>query len=187
MKRLSTWLMTLAASIVLFGAVTSAQATKIEYTQTGNTLNFTVFNNTLPSAISIFDISFGVTTDGLNFTNQGAFSNLTDGTAAAGWASIAFPPTVFANPWVYSAFVDTGSPLASGDSLAGFSTTFTLAGIGSVNHLWFNVYDADFNTLDSGFTTLHDSGPASAVPEPGTVMLLSAGFGGLLLYRRKKA
>jgi len=193
MKKLSMMLAAFTVGVALFGIAVSAQASKIEYTLSGTTLDFTVFNDTLTVPVSSFDIRFGVTSDGLNFTNTDAFANISDGTAPAGWASLALGSGALSDPWMYTGFVDTslsvpGAPIGVGGSLGGFSTVFTLAGPASLDGLWFNFYDDQFNTLDSGTTVLQQEiNPPDAVPEPGTIMLLGAGMGGLLLYRRKRA
>lgn len=187
MKSMGKLLVTLASCIVLLGTTATANATKVEYTVSGggNTLNFKVFNDTLGTPISFFDIYFGETTDGLNFSKADAFVSVSDGTAPAGWASWASPFTTLNNPWMYSAGVDVGgSPIGAGESLGGFSTTFALSGTVSLDLLWFNVYDEAFNTIDGGNISLHQNG--GVVPEPSTMLLFGAGLAGLACYLRKK-
>lgn len=184
---------------------TMAMATTIEYTATDNgggnyTLEFEVFNNTLSADIECFEISFGQTTDGLNFTNTDEFSNFSPDDSGLGsepqptdWFSYSFEPSAIDNPGLFNSELDTlGNPsatgIAAGSSLSGFTVSFDWTGVGSYDGLFFQIYDlATFDVIDTGYTQVPAGPGTDPIPEPGTMILLAVGLFGLGLLKKKSA
>jgi hypothetical protein len=177
------------ACLLIIGTVGMASATKIEYTASGSnpyTLVFDVFNTT-GSDIEWFSVYFGVTSDGLNFTNTAAFSNFVpdfNGVAQpAGWWSYSFEPTAIDNPGTFNSDA-LGSGIASGSHLGGFTVTFNMTS-GTYDHLYYEVgnFNNGYTFLDDGYT--QKKGIIPGLPEPATMVLLMAGLAGLGIIRKK--
>lgn len=74
--------------------------------------------------------------------------------------------------------------LADNASLADpFTVSFVWLGIGTPGPQSFDVYDPDFEIIESGRTTL--AGPAQ-IPEPATLLLLVSGLAGLIGIRKNQ-
>lgn len=190
MKKLCSLLVAFAASLVLFGTVSFSYATTVEYTASGSgpyILNFNVINNTLTSPIQWFSIYFGQGSDVWKFSNFVPDDNNST-LSPAGWLSHSIEPSTIDNPGQFNSEATAGG-IASGGSQGGFSVSFDMSSGASYDHLFFEVGNFDSNNnnsyelLDTGYTQAAQTG---VVPEPGTLVLLGAGLGGLLIYRRKR-
>lgn len=167
------------------------------FAQTGwATIMYSVTDNTGPNyglafdvkndsgfAVTSFDIFFGDTSDGLNFTDGDQFNNFLPGSQPAGWSSYSFEPQAFDDPGFFGS-IDTGA-LAIGASVTGFNVTFNWTGTGSYDHLWYILYDENYAEVETGYTALKDPGQ-QVVPEPTTLLLFGFGLLGTAIISRKK-
>jgi hypothetical protein len=98
------------------------------------------------------------------------------------------PLSGFSTDWdILVAQPDTGLPadgfydalaLVNNPSLSGlFSVTFNKLGSGTPGAQYFEIYDSNYDVLDSGYT--------QGVPEPGLMALLGIGLASVLIARRK--
>lgn len=164
---------------ILLGLISTAGAAQIGYMLTdfgsGNWgYSYTITNNDISGGLYVFDIYFPTVSSPEAFN----YSNFTE-TAnpdPTNWSSTIFPPS---NPGDLSAIYDVeaqNTPLALNASLYGFEVSFTYTGSAVLGSQYFEIYNTDFNLLESGDTVL--------VPEPGTMMLLASGIFGLVGFRR---
>lgn len=194
----------MTALVFAISISTVAMATTIEYSATNNgagttlgttnyTLEFEVINDTLSEDIEWFSVLFGQTTDGWNFDNYDQFSNFLPDDWGLGpapqpldWFSYSFEPCAIDLPGQFNSDADFDG-IAPGGSLGGFTVSFDWTGVGSYDHLYFEVgrFDGwDYEWLDDGYTELPDPG-TDPVPEPGTMILLVVGLFGLGFLKKR--
>lgn len=194
-KRWKKGLLGMVVALMFMASASMSWATTIEYTATDNglgnyTLVYEVTNDTLSDDIAWLSIFFGQTTDGLNFNNYDQFSNFSpdydgDGTEPqpTGWFSYSFEPSPAIDlPGQFNSDVVIGSGIGTGTSLGGFTVSFDWTGVGSYDDLYYEVGTS--STIDTGYTV--QSGGPAPVPEPATILLVSAGLAGIGFLRRKK-
>ena len=107
------------------------------------------------------------------------FINLSADSAPAGWSTYTldpFPP----GDGIFSATFD-----GSGSLPADFLVSFDWLGTGAPGSQSFEVFDANFELIGGGRTTLQGTGP-NPVPEPGTLLLFVGGLAAIVSLRRKK-
>ena len=142
-----------------------AGATTIRYSVTqvaGNTFEYAyrVENDSLAVAIEEFAVFFDVN----------LFENLSAPTSAAGWDPLLIEPDpILADDGFADWLVLTAdSEIAPGETLDGFGVRVDFLGLGTPGSQFFDVRDASFVLLDTGFTV--------PLPEPGTGLLLLLGL-----------
>lgn len=178
MKRVIPFLVVMAVMLTAGGAM----ATTIEYalTNLGSNqyqYNWWVLNNSLGVSLTNFTIYFS-DVDVIDGTD------LTDPIAPSGWDALVEEPSAPGLGGYYDAAA-LGSGIAAGASESGFSAKFTFIGTGAPGSQAFEVYDGDWNLLDSGRTQLRGQDPV--VPEWGSMFLYAMGLAPLrMLVRRKK-
>lgn len=168
----SRWL----AAVLLSGTV-AAQAAVIDSTYTplvgGQwSVDFNVLNDGSPAQIGEFTVYFAV----------GQFSGLSLGSSPATWSPLVIQPDpgIPADGFFDGAVVGPVNALTLGQSQGGFIVNFTYLGQAQPGSLPFDIVDANFNTVFSGYTTVL----ASNVPEPASLCLWLAAFA-LISVRRQ--
>lgn len=157
-------------------AAASASVVTAQYTPLGGsdwTVSFTVRNDgTLPQ-IGGFTIYFP----------EGDFAALTLDAHPASWDTIVVEPDpgLPAAGFLDAFAIDPADALDDGESVAGFQVAFTFQGRGQPGRLAYDIVDADFAVLESGFTLLAGNPPV--VPEPATWWLVALAMAGAMWWR----
>jgi hypothetical protein len=173
MKRNLLLVMTIGFIMIMGNQV---YATTINYDLAnlgGNRWEYTyaVTNDSMSSDIEEFTIYF----------NLGSYDNLVVTSPLASWDElVAQPDPALTDDGYYDALtLATGISPAATDS--GFSVSFDWLVAGIPGTQFFDVVDPiTFDVLDSGSTVA-----ATAVPEPGTLLLLGSGIIGLIGIRKR--
>ncbi len=167
----------LTALVIL---VPSLNANEISYSLSnlGNgdwAYSYTVVNTTTAGGIFWFDIYFPSVTspDALQYSNIAETANPDPGN----WTTTVFPPSAINLGGIYDAFT-LNAPIPLNQSLGGFTVRFHYAGTAPLGAQEFEIFDPNFNLLESGMTT-------EAVPEPSAVLLFISGSLGLTRLRKR--
>jgi len=163
--------------IVLLGLAPAVKADGITYSLAdlggGNwSYTYTITNTDEPSGLYVFDIYF----PSVSSLGNNNYSNIT-ATAnpdATNWITTVFPPSEPDLGGVYDA--EASIPIAPGDSLGGFGVSFSYSGTAPLGAQEFEIYDPNFNLLETGTTTLS----TTPTPEPSTLIFLVSGLLGFL-------
>ena len=166
---------------VLYLLCASTNATVIEYEATslgGNTWEYvyTVENDSLAVDIENFAVFFDL----------GLYENLAVGSSTpADWDPLVLQPDpLLPDDGLYDALALVVG-IAPGDSLGGFAVQFDFLGSSAPGDQFFEVFDVNFNVLDSGFTEEAETDTTDpSVPSPGTLLLIALGLLGLRTVRR---
>ena len=110
------------------------------------------------------------------YFDLGLYDTLQVGNTPTGWDALVvqpdsgFPPGPGLGDGFYDALAVAVPGIAPGDSVGGFSVQFTYLGTGTPGAQFYEIVDPEtFEPLQSGATT-------TAVPEPGSLLLLVAGL-----------
>ena len=164
--------------IVLLGLIPNARADDISYTLTnlgsGNwSYSYTITNTAEASGLYVFDVYFpsASSLDAFNYSNITETAN----PDTNNWITTVFPPS---EPGDLGAFYDAEAsiPIALGDSLGGFTVSFSYLGSAALGAQYFEIYDTSYDLLETGTTTLS----TTPTPEPSTLILLVSGVLGFL-------
>jgi hypothetical protein len=167
--------------VVVLGLIPSARADGISYSLTalgsGNwAYTYTVTNTDEASGLYVFDIYFPSvsSTDALNYSNITETAN----PDPTNWFTTVLLPSAPNLGGIYDELAT--NPLGQGDSLGGFSVSFTYTGTAALGAQYFEIYDTSYDLLGSGTTTLS----TTPIPEPSTLILLVSGVFGFLGFGR---
>jgi hypothetical protein len=170
----SAWLCLVAlASIVVTSTSNAAVIPYDAVEESGATwrYDYSVTNSTLGGAIDELTLYFPL----------GQYSNLSVSGAPSGWNSIVAQPDPNLPADGFYDSVALSSGLGSGQTLSGFSATFTWLGAGTPGAQSFDIIDPNtFATLESGRTV-----PAP-VPLPPSGIMMLVGLGTLTIILSKQ-
>jgi hypothetical protein len=163
--------------IVSLGLIPNARADGISYTLSnlgsGNwAYSYTITNTAEASGLYVFDIYFPSvsSTAAFNYSNITATAN----PDSTNWSTTVFPPSAPNLGGIYDAFA-LNTPIALGQSLGGFTVSFTYSGTAPLGAQGFEIYNPSYQLLQSATTT-----PSlTPIPEPSTLMLFVSGMFGL--------
>lgn len=134
--------------------------------------NYTV-DNTGTNALDAFAIFFDL----------GVYDNLVVESTADDWFSEVFQPdSTLPDDGILESYLEGLFPIASGETLSGWSVSFDYLLTGTPGEQFFEFFDGfSFDFISDGITQR----AAVAVPEPATLGLLAMGFFLLLTMRRR--
>jgi hypothetical protein len=132
--------------------------------------HYTLTNDSLAVDIEEFTVYF----------DSALYANLAVDASPADWDSLVAQPDsgIPADGFFDSLALVQG--IAPGDSLGGFSVSFTYLGSGTPSAQSFEIVDADFNVIADGIST------SASVPEPETLLLMLVGLGLIPFWRTRK-
>lgn len=168
-------LLGMMAGILLFGRVNLSHAVTVDYTNIYDSgLNLWTYTSAVTNDTPdlLYDLVIYPTVQPLSVADR----------SAVGWGtgdlgSVA--PDYFVH-WI----ADFGSEILTGDTLGGFSFTYSGDSAGDIGSLAYTV------TLDVAndvpYTVDAVTQIRAAVPEPGTLLLLGSSLAGLALWRRRQ-
>ena len=156
----------IAILLVILLLPSVSQATTIEYnvSSLGGSVwqyDYMIENDTLTDPIAEFTIYFPET----------LYENLVVSSSPLEWDSIVVQPDTGLPADGFFDALSLSTGLAPGASAGLFSVTFNFLGTSSPADQFFDVYDANFNLLDSGTTS-----PLSPVPELNSFAMLILGL-----------
>jgi hypothetical protein len=142
----------------------------------GNTYqyNFNIINDDLPTGLEEFSIYFDYT----------LYENLVNIASPADWDIFIADPDVGATEDGFYDGLFLVSPLAFGASLSGFSVSFDWLGatLPPMSGNFFEIFNANFDVLGSGFTRVAGT-PPNKVPEPNIFSLFVLAF---IIFKNNK-
>lgn len=173
---MTMWKTLAAASLLLASSYAGATTISYDVNETDASTHtwqydFTINNDTLNSELVEFSIYFEL--------DQA--SNLQLIASPGSWDSLLIQPDPLLPDHGFLDSIPVGPGLAPGAALSGFSVAFVFLGNGIPGAQDFDVFDADFNLIESGRTRANG---VASVAEPGSVLLL--GLALLMLGARGK-
>jgi hypothetical protein len=105
------------------------------------------------------------------------------------WDTIVIQPDpgVPAPGFVDGLVLNVADALALGNAIGGFTVTFELLGATTPYALPFDLYDVDFNLLESGTTIARIVNPGTTLPEPSTGWLVLLALIGTLIGSNQRS
>ena len=156
---------------LLAGIRAQAQSVALQFNLSSPTsYEYTVSNVSLGSSLKDFVIWFP------DESGPGDYQNLSILGSPSGWTGAPAEPTAISLNG-YVEWYTSGTGIAVGQSLGGFSVSFSNLGSGSPGSQYFKVYDDSFNELASGWTT--------PVPEPSETAMATLLAAGLWVVGRR--
>ena len=165
-----------AILILLLAMPAITQATSINYTVSplgGGQwqYDYIIENDSLADPIAEFTIYY----------QPNLYENLTVISSPLDWDPLVIQPDTGLPADGFFDALSLSAGLFPGGTDGLFSVSFDYLGVGTPSEQLFDVYDANFNLLDSGITI------TSPVPEPNTVLMLAIGLFMLLCYKSRRS
>lgn len=164
---------------MMTGVTVQAAVVNVSFTDLGGSqylADIAVENDGSPASISGFTLYF----------DEARFTNLALTASPAAWDSLLIQPDLGlpAAGFLDSFVIDPLTALSFGQTQGGFQVSFDYIGLGLPGSMAFDITDADFNVLFSGFTiTVTSTPPGGQVPEPDVLWLAVLALGCLAATR----